>query len=217
MENSQTEQVKIETTDKTETKIDYESNDISNKETSDLIDIVGLFKTVSAAPTYTPTKVSDQVVMSNDGTNKKLHIFDAKNGEWQTYSQSSVVSQYQTTLTADNNTSVNRTAYTQTISGLSFAPHTVMFLGYHDVQTRLYTINGIALKNANSTTGANSYMWGSSSAAYSATKLGGIDSATTSYFSVSAWNSDGVKISKSLYGSWGTGNDKFEGILILIG
>lgn len=125
--------------------------------------------------------------------------------------------QYQTTLTEDNNTGSSSTNYTQNITGLSFAPHTVIFTGTHDNQTVLYGIDGIATKNGNITTGNCRWfkLGSAASIGQSTSKLGTTNA--NDYFTVSAWNSDGVTISKTLFGSYGSGNDKFAGILTLLG
>jgi hypothetical protein len=47
-----------------------------------LENIIGMIRTVSTAPTYTPTKFSQQLVNYDDGTNKRLYIYDRVNKSW---------------------------------------------------------------------------------------------------------------------------------------
>jgi hypothetical protein len=217
MENESTGQIKTEVSNDTEVKIKYEEPREELGQVTRLMDIVGGIRTVDTVPTHTPSDIIDQVLNYKSGSTERLYIYDIKNGEWNYYTQEAIVAQYQTTLTEDNNTGSTSTNYTQTISGLSFAPHTVIFNGTHDMQTQLYIIDGIATKNGNVTTGNCRSMKLTSgvSVFLSTSKLGA--TSANDYFTVSSWNSDGVVISKTLFGSYGSGNDKFSGILTLIG
>lgn len=48
----------------------------------DLANIVSMFPTLDTAPTFTPTRLVDQVRIYKNGATKRLYIYDAENGEW---------------------------------------------------------------------------------------------------------------------------------------
>lgn len=46
------------------------------------LDLYGLIRTVSAAPTHTPRKISEQIILYKNSTTYRLYIYDADNGAW---------------------------------------------------------------------------------------------------------------------------------------
>ena len=45
-------------------------------------DLRGLYKTVSAVPTRTPTKLQDQIVFYSSGGTLRIYMYDATNHGW---------------------------------------------------------------------------------------------------------------------------------------
>ena len=56
------------------------NNFIFEKQGTDIFDIVGMLKDVSAEPTFTPTKFSDQI--KTDGTNGDIYIYSNDKQIW---------------------------------------------------------------------------------------------------------------------------------------
>lgn len=48
----------------------------------ELQDIFGMIKTLTAAPTYIPTKLSQQIVIAVAGGNNSLYVYDATTHYW---------------------------------------------------------------------------------------------------------------------------------------
>lgn len=129
-----------------------------------------------------------------------------------TLNASTTPNQYQTYLTEDNNTTdATPQNYTQTIN-CGFKPHTLYFFGGLSYNGH-YSINGMALRNASTTTGASTYiMVGSATGMGKSTTNIGVG--TTGYFSV-AWTDTGVTISKTLLGIYS--GTQMIGTIVLIG
>ncbi len=59
------------------------NNDIKlKKNNTNIFDIVGMLKTTSTVPTYTPTKFSDQFILYVSGATYRLYIYDNTNKAW---------------------------------------------------------------------------------------------------------------------------------------
>lgn len=48
----------------------------------DVIDLIGLIPTVSAAPTYVPTKFQEQFRIYQNGATKRLYVYNTLNALW---------------------------------------------------------------------------------------------------------------------------------------
>ena len=48
----------------------------------ELFQLSGTIKTTDTAPTYTPTKFSDQVILYANGATFRLYIYDVTNKAW---------------------------------------------------------------------------------------------------------------------------------------
>jgi len=63
--------------------IPYKEPEISrNGALIELQDIFGLLKTLPAAPTYTPTRFSQQIVLAVAGGNNSLYVYDVTSRKW---------------------------------------------------------------------------------------------------------------------------------------
>lgn len=210
MENQQNEQIKIEVKDTTKESINYVSTDIKVNEKTDISELVGMLQSGTSEPSNKPTTLYGQIKI--DSANNKVYFYDAVIGDWVTIGGTTTLQQYQTYLTEDNNTTdATPQTYSQTIN-CGFKPHTLYFFGalYYNGH---FTINGMALRNASTTTGTSCYVavGGATSMGKSTTNIG---VGTTGYFSVT-WTDTGVTISKTLLGIYS--GTKMIGTIVLIG
>jgi hypothetical protein len=63
-----------------ELTIKYEGQDMENKPVQEMNQIFGMIKSITTAPTGSPTKMIDQIVI--DTTNARLYIYDTVTRTW---------------------------------------------------------------------------------------------------------------------------------------
>ena len=63
-------------------KTQYEDQEIKPIEVKKLDDLFGMFGVSDTAPTGTPRKISEQVVIYKNGGTKRLYWYDPTNGVW---------------------------------------------------------------------------------------------------------------------------------------
>ena len=64
-----------------ENVIEYRDAPVFN-DITELDDIFGLISTVSSEPTYTPTKLSQQIKIYKNGSTRRFYWYDTINKEW---------------------------------------------------------------------------------------------------------------------------------------
>ena len=62
--------------------IDRRFQEMDARQVDLLVDITGLFDTVSSAPTQAPANIFDQIKIYKNGTTYRLYWYDAVNNQW---------------------------------------------------------------------------------------------------------------------------------------
>jgi hypothetical protein len=65
---------------KSTVQIKYEDQEVKANPITRMRDVFGLFRSIDGAPTGTPTRFADQIVI--DTTNARLYVYDSFSGTW---------------------------------------------------------------------------------------------------------------------------------------